>query len=264
MRKIMRWAIGVGVICATVVAATLIRPLDVGQVSAQAGCQVFKETGKSVCGKFLTYWQQHGGLAQQGYPISGEFTEVSDLNGQPYTVQYFERAVFEMHPENQPPYDVLLSQLGTFRFHAKYPGGEPGASNPTPVPPAPPGIGVKVPLRDGVTLALIPSTGTVSYVCIGRTLEWQFKLDNTSDTPFTANLDPGSVLWVDSTGKTYRPSACNGNFTGIFSSPTAIRGKSDDSGAVRMPIDTLPPAATFIDLHMTLTGIPVIFRYSLR
>ncbi|MFL5735444.1 MAG: alpha/beta fold hydrolase, partial [Chloroflexia bacterium] len=38
-----------------------------------------------------------------------------DLNGKPYTVQYFERAVFELHPENAAPYDVLLSQLGTFQ-----------------------------------------------------------------------------------------------------------------------------------------------------
>src|SRR5438093_11196800 len=74
---------------------------------AQGGCQTFKETGKTVCGKFLTYWQTHGGLAQQGYPISNEFVEVSDLNGKSYTVQYFERAVFEAHPENAAPYDVL-------------------------------------------------------------------------------------------------------------------------------------------------------------
>ena len=67
-------------------------------------------------GKFRAYWEQHGGLAQQGYPISDEFTEVSDLNGKPYTVQYFQRAVFELHPENAgTPYEVLLSQLGTFQ-----------------------------------------------------------------------------------------------------------------------------------------------------
>jgi hypothetical protein len=35
-------------------------------------------------------------------------------------VQYFERAVFEYHPENAAPYDVLLSQLGTFRYRDKY------------------------------------------------------------------------------------------------------------------------------------------------
>jgi plastocyanin/methionine-rich copper-binding protein CopC len=88
-----------------------------------AGSVVFKETGKRVGGKFLAYWNSHGGLAQQGYPISDEFQERSDLDGKTYTVQYFERAVFELHPENQPPYDVLLSQLGTFRYNAKYGGG---------------------------------------------------------------------------------------------------------------------------------------------
>jgi hypothetical protein len=45
-----------------------------------------------------------------------------DLNGKPYTVQYFERAVFELHPENKSPYDVLLSQLGTFQYKARYGG----------------------------------------------------------------------------------------------------------------------------------------------
>jgi hypothetical protein len=95
---------------------------------AQDQCQTFKETGKSVCGRFLEYWKQNGDVAQQGYPISNEFQEVSDLNGQAYTVQYFERAVFEKHPENQPPYDVLLSQLGKSQFKTKYPKKEPTRS----------------------------------------------------------------------------------------------------------------------------------------
>ena len=91
----------------------------------QPGCQTFPETGKTVCGRFLNYWQSHGGLAQQGYPISGELTERSDVDGKTYTVQYFERAVFEYHPENQPPYDVLLSLLGSLLYKEKYPGGAP-------------------------------------------------------------------------------------------------------------------------------------------
>jgi hypothetical protein len=89
------------------------------KANTQAGAVKFPETGHTVGGKFLDYWKSHGGLMQQGYPISEEFTEVSDLNGKPYTVQYFERAVFELHPENQPPYDVLLSQLGTYRYKGK-------------------------------------------------------------------------------------------------------------------------------------------------
>ncbi|HEY0070172.1 MAG TPA: hypothetical protein VGE04_09420 [Chloroflexia bacterium] len=99
------------------------------------GAVKFPETGHVAGGKFLQYWQEHGGLAQQGYPVSEEFTEVSELDGKPYTVQYFERAVFEIHPENAgTPYEVLLSQLGTLRFKAKYPNGEPGA---TPLPGTP-------------------------------------------------------------------------------------------------------------------------------
>ncbi len=86
----------------------------------------FPETGHTIGGKFRQYWEAHGGLAQQGYPISDEFQEVSALDGKTYTVQYFQRAVFELHPENQPPYDVLLSQLGTFRYHDKYPSGALG------------------------------------------------------------------------------------------------------------------------------------------
>ena len=88
----------------------------------QTNGQLFTETGHWVGGLFLDYWNRHGGLAQQGFPISDEFTEVSELNGQPYTVQYFERAVFEYHPENEAPNNVLLSQLGTFQYKAKYEG----------------------------------------------------------------------------------------------------------------------------------------------
>jgi hypothetical protein len=102
--------------------------------NTSAGSVLFKQTGKRVGSIFLDYWNSHGGLAQQGYPISDEFMEKSDLDGKTYRVQYFQRAVFEYHPENQPPYNVLLSQLGTFRYRAKY--GQPSSGSvviPTPV-----------------------------------------------------------------------------------------------------------------------------------
>lgn len=106
-----------------------------GQQPNTANGRLFKETGYHVGGLFLAYWTNHGGLAQQGYPISNEFTEISALDSKPYTVQYFERAVFEYHPENKPPYDVLLSQLGKFQLNKKYPGGAPGGvTHPDPVP----------------------------------------------------------------------------------------------------------------------------------
>ena len=87
---------------------------------AQTNCQRFEQTGHQVCDRLLQYWTQNGGLRQQGYPISSQLQERSDTNGQTYTVQYFERAVFEMHPENRAPYDVLLSLLGNFEYTRRY------------------------------------------------------------------------------------------------------------------------------------------------
>ncbi|HEX8217910.1 MAG TPA: PQQ-binding-like beta-propeller repeat protein [Chloroflexia bacterium] len=106
-----------------------------GQVpNTSPGSVSFPETGHRLGGRFLEYWQTHGGLAQQGYPISDEFREVSAVDGKEYTVQYFERAVFEAHPENQPPYDVLLSLLGAIQYKQRYVGRTP-EPGPTPAPP---------------------------------------------------------------------------------------------------------------------------------
>jgi hypothetical protein len=118
------------------------------------GVRLFPETGMHVGGLFLDYWNAHGGLAQQGYPISEEFTEVSDLDGQPYRVQYFERAVLEMHPENPVPHQVLLSQLGTFRYKGRYATELPGSSGQEPLPPPLP------PLPPPPTSTPLPATPT--------------------------------------------------------------------------------------------------------
>ncbi len=73
----------------------------------QDGCVYFDETSHNLCGGFYAYWEQFGGLALFGYPISSEFTEDGT------TVQYFERARFEWHPGSDPEhYDVLLGRLG--------------------------------------------------------------------------------------------------------------------------------------------------------
>src|SRR5438270_9966679 len=90
----------------------------VGRASALADITfpdiTFPQTGFTLSGAhgFLGYWQAHGGLAQFGYPISPEAVEVSPTNGSTYITQWFERNRFEYHPENQPPYDVLLGLLG--------------------------------------------------------------------------------------------------------------------------------------------------------
>jgi hypothetical protein len=93
---------------------------------AAASSRYFPETGHTVAGAFLAYWDNHGGLDRQGYPLSDEIQAISPLDGRPYTMQYFERAVFEYHPENAgTPFAVLLAQLGTVELRTRYPGGQP-------------------------------------------------------------------------------------------------------------------------------------------
>jgi hypothetical protein len=106
-----------------------------GQQPNRQSAQTFPQTGHVVGGGFAAYWQQHGGLAQFGYPLTDEFTEKSATNGKPYTVQYFERAVFEYHPEAPANARIMLSLLGVSRYHARY----EMVDNPRPTqwPPAP-------------------------------------------------------------------------------------------------------------------------------
>ena len=98
------------------------------------GQEYFPETGYTVRYPFYDYFFQHGGASQFGYPISNDYAD-------PQTgllVQYFQKARMEYHPENQPPYDILLGLLGeelaaaTGKKQSPIPVNEiPLASDPT-------------------------------------------------------------------------------------------------------------------------------------
>jgi hypothetical protein len=79
----------------------------------------FAATGHSLGGDFLAYWLTNGGLAGFGYPISEPFQE-QGADGIVRTVQYFERARFESHPEaTGTPYAIQLGQLGREVMHLR-------------------------------------------------------------------------------------------------------------------------------------------------
>jgi hypothetical protein len=89
--------------------------IEVQTIEQPGQVDCFAPTGRCTSGSFLAYWEAHGGLTQFGYPLSDQFTETLE-DGRRYLVQYFERARFEHHPENAPPYDILLGQFGRV-FH---------------------------------------------------------------------------------------------------------------------------------------------------
>jgi hypothetical protein len=83
----------------------------------------FTETGHNLLNGFKQFWDANGGLAQFGYPLTEEFTERNPADDHTYTVQYFERARFEWHPDTST---VALGKIGqeVFTTNGK-PGGTP-------------------------------------------------------------------------------------------------------------------------------------------
>ncbi len=85
-------------------------PLSRCVSTTNSNCYV--ETRHTLSNGFLTFWEQHGGVATFGYPISEEFDELNPDTGRIHTVQYFERARFEYHPEFVgTEFEVLLGLL---------------------------------------------------------------------------------------------------------------------------------------------------------
>ncbi|MCL5257269.1 MAG: cellulase family glycosylhydrolase [Chloroflexi bacterium] len=81
----------------------------------------FKTTGHSIEGAFLRYWEANGGEQIFGKPISEEVTEVSPTDGVSRTVQYFENARLEYHPEKQgTPDEIQTGPLGREYLQAKH------------------------------------------------------------------------------------------------------------------------------------------------
>jgi len=83
----------------------------------------FPETGHSVQGDFMRFFDAHGGLEIFGYPLTEAFIENGRL------VQYFQQARMEAHPASPDPYRV---RLGPLAWELGY--GEP----PIPISDIPP------------------------------------------------------------------------------------------------------------------------------
>ncbi len=88
-------------------------------------CQYFPETRHAICGDMLATWRS-GGLELDGTPGSSDAESLARFgmplsepqverlpDGGEYTVQWFERARFEIHSQPGQPETVLIGLLGT-------------------------------------------------------------------------------------------------------------------------------------------------------
>lgn len=116
--------LGAGPVEAALEAGTWAAP---AKEQPKEGCVYFEQTGWNVCGSILEFYRSQGlevdgkagfsvedNKALFGLPLTPEVK--MEIGGQQYSVQWFERARFELHPENPAPYDVQLGLLGTEGF----------------------------------------------------------------------------------------------------------------------------------------------------
>jgi len=99
--RILKWPVALVLVTALLFSLGSALPVNAAEPSRD-----FQETGHTVSGDFLTFFDGHGGLGIFGYPLTDEIVE----DGR--TVQYFQRARMELWPENPLPYRVQLGLLG--------------------------------------------------------------------------------------------------------------------------------------------------------
>ena len=163
----------------------ILHPAD-PPVAAIPGMVYFPETGHNMPPDFAAYYAANGGLSQFGYPLSEVIREQLE-DGQTYEVQYTERARFERHPENAPPYTVLLGQFGRRILALPKPPTvvlQDDFSNPAsgwPQREYPDGIG-SIGYADGGYRILVASANTgirVSHPRMGTLTDTQVEVDAT-------------------------------------------------------------------------------------
>lgn len=127
----------------------------------------FPQTGQILQYGFKTVWEGRGGQAVFGLPLSSELSEkLSD--GITRTVQYFEKARFEYHPNLPDGQRVVLSSLGRLYAPPALVAPVPGPGTPQPTSaPAPtaaptstpvPQIGTPPPATSG---SIAPAAGLI-------------------------------------------------------------------------------------------------------
>jgi plastocyanin len=194
-------------------------PRDAGQ---QSNCLWFDQTGQNVCTDFRSYWESHGlefdgssgtsyaeSLALFGLPLTTPKMETNQ-SGDTVLTQWFERARFELHPNNPPAFRVLLGLLGTeVRTNSATPGPPVSAEikgflyKPDPIQIK---AGTTVtwvnrdPVIHTVTQGVSPHPGGVfDSGVINKDQSWSYTFTAPGSYPYFCLVHPDMIAMVDVT-----------------------------------------------------------------
>jgi hypothetical protein len=193
------------------------------------------ETGHSLSGRFLDYWNKNGGVSIFGFPISEPLEEVSPTDGNKYLVQYFERNRFEYHPENAGnQFEVLLGLLGSeFMKNAPTTSTTPTGATPVVTTTTAPTTAPVVATTAAPT-TVAPATPTSTPVAKTTTAPTTAPVATATSTP-TAK---GTTAPVATTPATSTPT------TKATTAPTTVPATKATTVPTTAPVATTAPATT--------------------
>ncbi len=122
MSKLNSW---VNVISASALVILLLAPQGLAAQGSEEPLKRYEETGCSLQGDFLEFFETRGGLEVFGYPLTEPFWQGG------VQVQYFQKARLESHPDHPPLYQVQLGLLADeLNYRASpQPRQQPDSSN---------------------------------------------------------------------------------------------------------------------------------------
>jgi hypothetical protein len=173
--------------------------------SRTSSCLTYRETGKTVCGAFLLYWEQHGGVIRLGRPLSNPLGETTLSGGRvvTQTVQYFDYAILRAPVSNPSISQITKLDASPDSFSQHYPKGElkpyieqpprlPDARDITIVQGAGSGHGPSITMRYATSTTIRDIQDF--YAEVMQKNKWEYICFYYCDTPQNSNI-PGVGFW---------------------------------------------------------------------
>jgi len=186
---------------ASVIGAMVVSALPAAASPASAQGNTRKIGDFDVAGRFLAVWSAQGNdqanTYVNGLPITQRRPEISTEDGKVYETQWFERAKYEAHPENQAPYDVLLGRLGANFVEGR--GAVDPATNKVRIASDAPFVGIDKPADTSATKVWFPET---RHSVSGKILEYWNKYGGLQQFGFPLSEAFNEISATD--GKTYQ------------------------------------------------------------
>jgi hypothetical protein len=117
------------------------------------------------------------------------------------------------------------------------------------------------PVIIGFTRTIVQASSVPTTCRNGISTVWLFEIVNSGAGNANILVDPSSVHLVDSTGRVYSGAhQCRLELGETFAAPISLLSGAKSTASVTLDVDALAADATYLDLHMQISGQRVLFH----